>query len=87
MLKNQLRRRNRKEVRAMACKGKGKGGKKGKMMNIIKWLRRFFRKLFIRAKPECEHHYRKHWCRRHGPYGGYVRRCVKCGKEIERYAE
>lgn len=30
ILKNQLRRRNGKEVRAMACKGKGKGGKKGK---------------------------------------------------------
>lgn len=30
MLKKQLRCRNRKEVRTMACKGKGKGGKKGK---------------------------------------------------------
>ncbi len=32
---------------------------------------------------ECCHHYRKHWSRASGSYGGYVRRCTKCGK-IER---
>ena len=40
------------------------------MGRFLRWLKRFF----CRAKPGCEHRYRKHWCRRHGPYGGYVRR-------------
>ncbi len=28
----------------------------------------------------CKHIYKKHWSRSAGQYGGYVRRCVKCGK-------
>lgn len=44
------------------------------MMNIFKWFK----------QKRCDHYFRKHWCRRYGPYGGYVRRCVKCEKEIER---
>jgi len=52
--------------------------KEGDLMGLISWIRqRFFR------KKECCHYYRKHWSRASGPYGGYMRRCTKCGK-IER---
>nr|DAL80854.1 MAG TPA: Halobacterial output domain 2 [Caudoviricetes sp.] len=44
-------------------------------MGLISWIRqRFFR------KKNCCHHYRKHWSRAYGSYGGYVRRCTKCNK-------
>lgn len=50
------------------------------MGRFLSWLKWFF----CRMKPECEHLYRKYWSRLYGPYGGYVRRCVKCGEEIKR---
>lgn len=28
----------------------------------------------------CRHHYWKHWNRGSGLYGGYIKRCTKCGK-------
>lgn len=37
------------------------------MIRFFKWLK----------QKQCKHHYRKHWSR---DTGGYVRRCVKCGK-------
>nr|DAU80529.1 MAG TPA: zinc finger domain protein [Caudoviricetes sp.] len=40
-------------------------------MGLITWWR----------QRRCRHRYRKHWSRE---AGGYVRRCVKCGKEIKR---
>lgn len=50
-------------------------------MGILSWIRK---KLF-RKRCGCDHHYRKHWSRASGPYGGYVRRCAKCGKVIEKF--
>ena len=50
-------------------------------MGILSWIRK---KLF-RKRCGCDHHYRKHWRRASGPYGGYVRRCAKCGKVIEKF--
>ena len=40
------------------------------MINIFKWFN----------QKRCKHNYMKHWCRRRGPYGGYVYQCTKCGK-------
>ena len=40
--------------------------KEGDLMGLISWIRR---RLF--RKKECCHHYRKHWSRASGPYGGY----------------
>nr|DAT85907.1 MAG TPA: Halobacterial output domain 2 [Caudoviricetes sp.] len=37
---------------------------------MIRWFR----------QRRCCHEYRKHWNRTSGQHGGYVRRCVKCGK-------
>nr|DAO20050.1 MAG TPA: antitoxin [Caudoviricetes sp.] len=47
-------------------------------MGFFKWIR------WIRQH-RCRHHYRKHWSRDSGPYGGYVMRCSLCGKEKGRY--
>ncbi len=39
-------------------------------MDVLTWLRQHF----------CQHNNQKHWSRGSGPYGGYVKRCTKCGK-------
>nr|DAV63968.1 MAG TPA: zinc finger domain protein [Caudoviricetes sp.] len=54
---------------------------KQKIKEIWQMIERLFQ--WFRQR-RCHHQYCKHWCRHHGPYGGYVRRCVKCGKEIGR---
>ena len=47
-------------------------------MSILEWLKKHFGK-----KVRCQRC--KHWSRDIGLYGGYVRRCPKCGKVIEKF--